>query len=158
MIKLTPFKLLLFIKNYLYHDNEKKLRAVLPGLEERCAVFALLPGLKERRTVFAILPGLEERPVVFILLPGLEESCGVFEFLPDLAERGAVFALLPGLEERRPVLSVEDSTRAAALAQHSKYLCKKVYYKSDSCHKGCNKDAESLHVKQQHQEPTSQET
>jgi hypothetical protein len=47
-----------------------------------------------------------------VLLPSLEERCGVF-------------ALLPGLEERRPVLSVEDSTRAAALAQHSKYLYKK---------------------------------
>ncbi len=64
-----------------------------------------------------------------------------------------VFTLLPGLEESRPVLSVEDSTRAAALAQHSKYLSKKVYYKSASCNEGCNKDAESLHVKQQRQEP-----
>jgi hypothetical protein len=126
---------------------------LLPGLKERRVVFALLPGLEERRVVFALLPGLEERCVVFALLPGLEERCAVFELLHGMEERCGVFALLPGLEERRPVLSVEDSTGAAALAQHSKYLCKKVYFMNASCNEGCDKDAESVHVKQLRQEP-----
>jgi hypothetical protein len=127
--------------------------ALLPGLEERCAVFVLLPSLEERCAVFAVLPDQEERCAVFALLPDLKEGRVVFVLLPSLEERGAVFALLPGLEERRPVLSVEDSTRAAALAQHSKYLCKKAYYKSASCHEDCNIGDESLHVKQLRQEP-----